>query len=379
MDPRRRRFRHLVWQAGLAGIVLASLCSPGCGDGVRKAVNSKAANSKSGGWRDRIIDIVSGVTLAAEHGALFYAYDTLAYPRKPVDLMARVISIKQMEEVEGATVEFRLDQTSVGKVKTDKDGYAKLTWTPPKAGDYHLTAKIVAVDDDDLKDLLKCTPAPLLASARAKDTKFVVLDLDHTVVGSSFFRVLLGGAKPMPKAAEVVKELRKKYSLVYLTHRPGLLTGKSKSWLTDNGFPRAPLLVSKFKEAMGDSGKFKTGRLKALRKQFPNVAIGIGDKLSDAEAYVANGLKAYLIPHYDKDDDDDVREMAGKIRKINKNIQVVDDWEQVRAGILKAGKYPPATYAKRLESLAKRLAAEKRRREEEKRKREEEEEEDDDD
>lgn len=374
MNPRRWRNRRLVWAAGLAAVVLASLCSRGCGDDVQEAPKAEA---KSGGWREKVIDMVGGITLAAEHGALFYAYDSLAYPGEPVDLMARVISIKEMEEVEGATVEFLLDQTSVGKVKTDKDGYAKLSWTPPKAGDYRLTAKIVAVGDDDLKPILNCTPAPLLVSARAKDTKFVVVDLDHTVVGSSFFRVLFGGAKPMPKAAEVVKELRKNYSLVYLTHRPGQLTVKSKSWLTENGFPPAPLLVSKLKEAMGDSGKFKTGRLKALRKQFPNVAIGIGDKLSDAEAYVANGLKAYLIPHYDKDDDDDVRKMAEKIRKINRNIQVVDDWEQVRAGILKARRYSPSAYASRLETRARTLAAEKRRREQEKRRREREEEDDD--
>lgn len=374
MDARTSGCKRLLWAAGLVAISLAYAASPGCGDGVRKA-----AENKPKGWKERAIDIVSGVTLAAEHGALFYAYDTLAYPGEPVELMARVISLEELEEVEGATVEFSLGRTSLGKVKTDKQGYAKLNWKPPKPGDYKLTAKIVGVPDEDFKDMLKCTPAPLLVSARTKDTRFVVLDLDHTVVGSSFFRVLFGGAKPMPKAADVVKQLSKDYSLVYLTHRPGLLTIKSKSWLTQNGFPRAPLLVSKFKQAMGDSGKFKTGRLKALREQFPNVAIGIGDKISDAEAYVANGLKAYLIPHYDRKDDDDVRDMAEKIRKLNKDIQVVDDWDQIRVGILKAKKYPPTTYAAGLKALARRLEAEKRRKEEEKRRRKRREEEEDDD
>jgi hypothetical protein len=374
MGVRGPWLKRRAWPVGLLAVALAYVCSCGCGGDVRKAESNKPK-----GWKGTVIDIVSGVTLAAEHGALFYAYDTLAYPGEPVELMARVISIEETEEVEGATVEFFQDETSLGKVKTDKEGYAKLNWTPPKAGDYNLTAKIAAVPDEDFKEMLKCTPAPLLVSARAKDTKFVVLDLDHTVVGSSFFRVLFGGAKPMPKAAEVVKELTKNYSLIYLTHRPGLLTIKSKKWLVDNGFPRAPLLVSKFKQAMGDSGKFKTGRLEALREQFPNVAIGIGDKLSDAEAYVANGLKAYLIPHYDRKDDDDVRDMAEKIRKLNKNIQVVDDWDQIRAGILKARKYPPTTYAASLKALATKLEAEKRRKEEEKRRRKRREEEEDED
>ncbi|KPK85805.1 MAG: hypothetical protein AMJ81_02620 [Phycisphaerae bacterium SM23_33] len=373
MAIRGSRHGRLLWAAGLVAIWLAYAGSPGCGEGVQEA-----AKDEPKGWRETVIEMVSGITLAAEHGTLFYAYDTLAYPGQPVELMASVISLKEMEGVEGADVEFLLGQTSLGKVKTDSGGHARLNWTPPKPGDYGLTAKIVAVPEKDFEDMLKCAPTPLLVSARTKDTKFVVLDLDHTVVASSFFRVLFGGAKPMPESAEVVKELSKDYSVIYLTQRPGLLTVKSKNWLTGNGFPRAPLLVSEFKQAVGDSGKFKTGRLKALREQFPNVAIGIGDKISDAEAYVANGLKAYLIPHYDRQDDGDVRDMAEKVGKLNQDIQVVDDWEQIRAGILKARKYPPGTYAAGLKALAGKLEADKRKREEEKRRRKRREEEDDD-
>ena len=47
-----------------------------------------------------------GVILGAENGTLFYAYDTLAYPGKPVDLMARLRSTKDMSGIAGVTLAF---------------------------------------------------------------------------------------------------------------------------------------------------------------------------------------------------------------------------------------------------------------------------------
>ncbi|MDY7011154.1 MAG: hypothetical protein SVV80_10445 [Planctomycetota bacterium] len=303
-------------------------------------------------------------TLAAEHGTLFYAFDMLAQTGKPTELLARVIYVKKFEEVEKATVEFTLGKELLGKVLTDKDGYARLKWTPPKSGDYEIKAKITAVPEDDYKDMLKVTPASLLVSARPKDAHFIVIDLDHTVVDSGFAKVVFSDtAKPMARADKVVKELSGKYGIIYLTHRPDLLGNKSKDWLTGNGFVRAPLLVSSLKQSIGDSGKFKSERLAELRKDFPNIRIGIGDKISDVEAYVANDMTGYLIPNYNRDDDDagDFRKLAKKIRKLDSRIHVVDGWEEIRAGIFKSQKFPPAAYADRLDARAKQLDEEKKK------------------
>ena len=315
----------------------------------------------SGDWKDTLIDIVGGRTLAGRSGVLFYAFDSLAHPGKPVDLFVQIKKLKGFSGVAGLTVEFKLDGKSLGSAVTDDDGYAKLAWTPPEARDYDIAAAITASKRDEFEPLTKLPATRLLVAARAKDAKFVVIDLDHTVVASSFFRVLVGGARPMPNAAKVVKEIRARYSIVYLTHRPDLMTLTSKGWLKNNGFVRAPLLVSTLKEAFGDSGKFKTGKLKALRKSFPNVAIGIGDKLSDSQAYVDNGLKSYLIPHYDHDDAEDCRDMARDIRKLSGKVQVVDTWRQVRDGIFKGKTFPATAYADRLDARAKRLEDKKRK------------------
>jgi len=312
-------------------------------------------------WKEALAELAGSLTLSAEGGVLFHAFDTLAYPGESVDLTARLLLVKKLDEAAGATLEFSLGGRKLGTATTGEEGYGRLAWKVPKAGDHEVTVKVVAARDEEL---LKASPASLLVSARPKETRFAVIDLDHTVVASSFFRVLVGGAKPMPGAAEVVAELRKTYSLVYLTHRPDLMTVKSKGWLTEHGFPRAPLLVSRLSQALGSSGKFKTGRLKALREQFPRVAVGIGDKISDVEAYAANGLKAYLIPHYDRNDDDDVRDMAKKIGKMHKDIQVVDGWDEVRDGLLKGKNFPARSYAKRLTARAKQLEEQRRRKKE---------------
>jgi len=362
--------------AAVALVAVLHLASGGC------AAPEPAPSAFGGGdWTDKLIDAAGQVTLAAESGALFYAVDALALPGKEVGLTAKVTSVKNMKGIKDVTVAFLRGKDALGQVKTDEDGNAVLSWKPPAAGDYDITAKVAAVADEQWQELVKLPAAPLRVAVRPRETRFVVIDLDHTVVASSFFRVLIGGAKPMPDAAKVIKELQKKYSIVYLTHRPDLLTAKSKGWLAESGFPRAPLLVSTLKQAVGDSGEFKTARLKSLRETFPGVALGIGDKFSDAQAYVDNGLDAYLIPHYDRDTDDpkDLREVAEKVRKLDKKIHVVDNWQEVRAGIFQGRKFPPGPYADRLEARARKLLAERDRRKSAKRRRKGDDDDDDDD
>lgn len=353
MQPTSTKWSALLGATLLA--VAAGLCGQGCAP-------------KQPAWKSaamEVAEIAADIVLAADNGGLFYAYDTLAYPAEPVDLIARALSVKKLKYTKGVTVEFLLGKESLGQATSGDDGVAKISWTPPRAGDYEITAKITAVEDDEFENLLDVSPAPLLVAARAKDARFVVIDLDHTVVASSFARVLFAQAEPMPKAADMVKRLGKDYSIIYLTHRPNLLTTKSKGWLADNGFPAAPLLVSTLTQAIGDSGKFKTARLKSLRKQFPGVAIGIGDKLSDAKAYVDNGLKAYFIPNYDRsgDNEKDLRKLSRQLRQLNQNVQVVDNWDQIEAGIYADKKFPPKAYADRLDARAKQIEADKRRQE----------------
>ena len=353
------------WTAILACLVLSVSCANSEPDQKdyqqvqQKERSGSVREFGGGGWRDLIADISGEVFLGAQKGVIFYAHDVLTYPNEPVELVAEVRLAKMLVDVGGVSVGFYLDSELIGMDRTDKSGRAGISWTPAKAGNFLFTARITAVPDKDYKDMLEISPAPLLVAAREKDTKFVVIDLDHTVVSSSFFVVLIGGASPMPGSVRVTREIAKEYGIIYLTQRPNLLTVRSKQWLRDEGFPQGPLLLSDLEQALRGSGRFKTSRLAVVRKSFPNVAIGIGDKPSDAQAYVDNGMRAYLLPHY-KEKAKHLRKMAKKIRQLRGQgrLQVVKDWEQIEEGIFKGKQFSPNDFVSYLDRRAEQLQRE---------------------
>jgi len=332
---------------------------PGGGAGPRQV---PPADNGGGSWAEAARKVAGSVFLAADHGAVFYAYDTLAHPKKPVDLAVKLLSARDLRPIPGVTVAIYRDEWVAGRINTNADGIASLRWVPPASGNYTFAAKIVAVPDEGYRELLEVTPAAMLVAARPKDTRFVVIDLDHTIVDSSFFRVLLDGGKPMPGSVAATQRIAQVYGIIYLTHRPDLLTAKSKQFLTRGGYPPGPLLVSELKDVF-DSGEFKTAKLSEVRKAFPRVAVGIGDKLSDAQAYVDNGLTAYLIPHY-KDEPKDLREMAGQIRRLRGRgrLHVVSGWREVEQGLFDGRSFPPATFASMLQRRAAQMEAQRRAR-----------------
>jgi len=141
-----------------------------------------------------------------------------------------------------------------------------------------------------------------------------------------------------------------------------LLTRKSKAWLAEGGYPPGPLLTADPAGAIS-GWRFKSAKLAALRREFPATAIGIGDKLSDAQSYVDNGLTAYLIPHCDRKDPRKLRVLAAEIRALRGQgrLQVVDGWKQIEDGIFHAAQFPPEKYADQLELQAAKLEAERER------------------
>jgi hypothetical protein len=337
-----------------------AVAAGGAGGGSPPATQSSPAGPSGGSWTDIVRQYANGTFMGGEHGVLFFALDTLAYPREPADLAVKVVSARSLKPVPGVTVAICREEWVAGRVVTQSDGTARLRWTPREAGNYTFTAKIVAVGDEDHKDLLQVTPTEMLVAVRPKDTRFVVIDLDRTIVDSGFRRVLLDGGRPMADSVAVTNRISQRYGVIYLTHRLDVLTRRSKQWLKANGYPPGPLLVSTMKDVM-DSAAFKTARLSELRKAFPNVEIGIGDKPSDAQAYADNGMTAYLIPHY-KSRPKDMRETAKEVRSLRPNgrIQVVADWRQIDEGIFRGASFPPSLFSAALEARADRLEAEPR-------------------
>jgi len=108
--------------------------------------------------------------------------------------------------------------------------------------------------------------------------------------------------EPLPGAAEALQVLRETgYRIVYLTGRhdsPGdSMRRGTELWLAERGFPHpgdgSTLLWMKPKRGLDDR-RFKEEALEEILKLGP-VRAGIGDRPSDAEAYLRFGIEPIII------------------------------------------------------------------------------------
>jgi hypothetical protein len=281
-------------------------------------------------------------------------YDLLVEPGKDVALEAAYKSGLRLQGVEGKRLRFRLGEKLLGEAATDREGHAAIPWKVPEAaGDYVITVRLDPADQPE-------RPVPggrILVAARKSDAKLAVIDLDKTLVASGFGRVLAGGAKPMEGAGVVVSRLAKDHTIIYLTHRPDLLAPESKAWLAENGFPVGPLLTSTLASLMTGSGAYKSDRLEAIRKTYPNVEAGIGDKFSDARAYAQNGARAILILHVNwaKDDPQYFDKLADQLDALPDPVEVVTNWAQIADVLFAKAHQAKGELAKRLRDVAAEL------------------------
>ena len=258
------------------------------------------------------------------------------------------------EGLEGKRIQFFLGERMLGEARTDGGGTATLRWkTPEKAADYHIRAALNPADQADDK----VADADILVAARPKDTTLVVVDLDKTVVQSGFFSVLVGIAKPMPGAAVVLGRLAKDNTVVYLTHRPDFLAVTSKRWLTENGFPPGPVLTSTMTTLLTGSGPYKMARLAAVKKTFPNILVGIGDKISDSKVYAENGIRPILLlqPDWSEHDPEKFEKLADELAALPDSVQVVGEWREIAAICFEKATFAKRDMEKRLRDAAKEL------------------------
>ena len=333
--------RRIAWMVLLAGAMAVAGCPP-------KPV--RRAGKLGSGY-------LSGEMVLADHGVVFYGQDVLAHPGERVRLTARLRKPRSFAPVGGVTVTFHAHgdpAEPIGSAKTDRRGVAALDWAPPGEGQWRLTARPAERVWHVRHDIRKATAGLLVLVVRPR-RPFVVVDLDHTLVEGSFYEVLTDEAPDaMPKSSEVLRKIAGRYGIIYLTHRPNVLTRKSKRWLSDEEFPLAPLITCRLRESLGDSGEAKGKRLAVLKARFPNTNIGVGDRISDVRAYLSAGMTAYLIPHC-KETARDMRKMAKQIRSLpsKHRVQVVGDWRQIESGILRGRRFDPDAFAADLERRAK--------------------------
>lgn len=151
----------------------------------------------------------------------------------------------------------------------------------------------------------------------------VVLDIDRTLSTSN---VLERTSTPYLNAARVVRRLHERLGVVYLTARPRILpyVGMARDWLRNHRFPASQIimLMKLWDVLPWRHGIYKDEMIRHMvARQRHTPVIGIGDRKTDAEAYLKNGL----IPLIIADDDEDLPEGARLVRPgAERSI-----WEQI--------------------------------------------------
>jgi len=224
----------------------------------------------------------------------FQGIDAVGKPGEEVEVSALVerrdhFGLRRM--LAGVPVTFHHEGRMLGGANTNADGIAAFPFQTSGAGYYEVEARIESPDLPQLRTTL------LVAAVEADET-ILVVDIDHAVAKShSFPKSLLGmyyDLVPVPGAREALDKLFGDYQIFYLCDRSDRNIRTTKEWLASHGFPPGPLCV-KTGSFLLQTADFRRKTLLAWKAKWENLAAGIGDSATDADAFLAAGLRAYVL------------------------------------------------------------------------------------
>lgn len=148
----------------------------------------------------------------------------------------------------------------------------------------HRVRSVVAGDGTFADSFLDVVPA---------GTPVVVSDVDGTLTSSEnveYLDLLLGRVSETHEGApEALRALADKgYRVMYLTARPEILTGRTREFLAERGFPDGVVHTSTSTIGAGvgaSASTYKSDELALLEKKGLVVTYGFGNRTSDADAY----------------------------------------------------------------------------------------------
>lgn len=239
---------------------------------------------------------VAAGLLSGGEGALLIGYDTLARVGEPATLRIKVQRGVVLQVVVGAEVTFRLPESEPRSAVTDADGVASIDVTWASAGRF-----IVPVVVRERAGLLrgdKSTELTVRLYVEPAETAMVVCDVDHTLADISALRVVQTPNEHtpvLPGSIEVLRRLAGTYAIVYLTARDDKLFNKTRVWLDLKGYPDGPLFARNPGSDAISAEAFKTEWLARFTADGSTVAYGFGDRVEDAAAYDAVGIRSYIV------------------------------------------------------------------------------------
>lgn len=193
----------------------------------------------------------------------------------------------------------------LGAATTDTDGLFTLTLTGANRlpiGRRQLYVS-VAGDRSALRMLALITPA---------GGQTVVSDIDGTLTSSedAFPSSLVTGATVAAHdgAATALTTLSQLcYHPVYLTSRGRVFTERTRAWLSANGFPAGALRLAPSLVTLPGASTYiyKANEIYAIQAAGVGTAIGIGNRATDAQAYLYEGIQDIFLkrPEYSSEID----------------------------------------------------------------------------
>jgi len=211
----------------------------------------------------------------------------------------RKVMFPFLQDVKDIDVAFQANQVNIGTAKTNADGKAETAASLPQSGDVIVSAR-AKVDGKDIA-----------ASARAyhwrPDRVVIVVDVDNTICETVVEKLIFGGGKeptlrPIADSKETMVRLAQQYEILYVTARPRRVLEATREWLDKHGFPPGPVLTA---PGVGPSLKpteTKIDIIGNLKKDWPNILIGIGNSATDAQAYGKCGMLTLILRPDPKDE-----------------------------------------------------------------------------
>lgn len=144
----------------------------------------------------------------------------------------------------------------------------------------------------------RAEPINALVADVPADRELFVTDIDATISDASSARALVADnarLRPMADSVDVLRRLRDRFQIVYVTARNFRYTAKTKDWLAMHRFPTAPLITRDALWWRHPSRVYKRETMAALAARWPNIRAGVGDRDGDVLAYAAVGARAFRI------------------------------------------------------------------------------------
>lgn len=240
-------------------------------------------------------------------------YDDIGRPGEAVTLKCRLETSDLIGfDKSNEKINFYLDGKLIGSGLTDKKGFVTIEYVFTESKLYEITVKL----DKDSNCI--AMPGKIIAGIYSEKKPVVICDIDHTICDTKLLFFFFRKEKLIPiikDSAKCLRDISKKYEIIYLTHRDAAFIKRTKYWLDLFNYPLGPIFFWDLGNQPFSNLKYKQKTILYLKSKIKNIVAGIGDKPGDVFAYYSNGLKGILF--------------SNKKSKISEEIFQTQKWEEI--------------------------------------------------